>query len=645
LWNDRIATCPINFFSSIHGRPESAGTNPLRAKRLWQGGIVSNSEFLTLDLFRISDFGFRISDFFLLMSNGLNWNSRQVTHGWQRGVNAFFWGLGFSEGDFDKAQVGIGVPLLDGNICNVHAHALALKIKAGCTEAGLIGFPFGVPGVSDNITQGHEGGNASLPSRNIIANCAEMVVSAHRYDALVGMHHCDKNGPGFAMALARLNYPGLLVSGGSIVPGCHNGRDVTILDAYDAQAKADQGLLDRAESEAIIRVACPGPGGCGIAASFNTWGIAMEAIGLMLPDSSSIPAVDAGKTAECARVGAAVRTVIERNIRPRDVLTKPAFVNAMTAIAAAGGSTNGVLHLLALAREAQVDFSLRDVQAICRRTPVLANFAPRGRGTMNDLHRLGGTTALLRHFLEAGLLDGSCLTITGQVLAQNCDAIARVEAGGSAVTGSFGSRDETDRGPARLDPAIAWDDLLAPAAAPFKPFADIQICFGNVAPDGIVFKASSLTEPQFRGKAICFTEARAVSEAAAAGRIRPGHVVVLRGLGPVASGMPEVLVATAALSTPALDGKVALISDTRVSGVSHGCIGVHCAPGAAIGGPIGRVLDGDLISFDLLEGSIHVEADLDARPRSTAPIHHVRTFLADFAATAAQAHLGCVSRR
>ena len=235
----------------------------------------------------------------------LNWNSRQLTHGWQRGVNAFFWGLGSEAGDFDKAQVGIGVPLLDGNICNVHAHALALGIRAGCAEAGLIGFPFGVPGVSDNITQGHEGGNASLPSRNIIANCAEMVVSAHRYDALVGMHHCDKNGPGFAMALARLNYPGLLVSGGSILPGCHNGRDVTILDAYDAQAKADQGLLDRRRERGDHRVACPGPGGCGIAASFNTWGIAMEAIGLMLPDSSSIPAVDAGKTAECARVGEA----------------------------------------------------------------------------------------------------------------------------------------------------------------------------------------------------------------------------------------------------------------------------------------------------------------------------------------------------
>ncbi len=558
-------------------------------------------------------------------SASLNWNSRQLTHGWQRGVRAFYWGLGWSEADFDKPQVGIGVPLLDGNLCNVHAHTLAEHIKAGCAAAGLIGLPFGVPAVSDNLTQGQEGGNASLVSRNIIASGAEMVVSAHAYDALVGLHHCDKNGPGFAMALARLNYPGLLVSGGSILPGCHDGRPVTILDAYDSQAKADQGALSPAESEAIIRVACPGPGGCGIAASFNTWGIAMEAIGLMLPDSSSIPAVDSAKQHEAARVGAAVRRLLELGVRPRDVLTRAAFANAMTAIAAAGGSTNGVLHLLALAREAGVPFSLRDIQALCRRTPVLAQFAPRGHGTMADLHRLGGTSAFLRLLLDAGLLDGSCLTVTGQTLAENCAAVARVQDAASTESATS-------------------PPLLAPAGAPFKSYADIQICFGNLAPDGIVFKSSSLAESRFSGAALCFSDARAVSDAAAAGLIKPGHVVVLRGLGPVASGMPEVLVATAALSTPALKGKVALVSDTRVSGVSHGCIGIHCAPEAAVGGPIGRVQDGDTIAFDLLAGTIHADADLAQRPAFPAPPVHGRGYLADFAATATQADQGCVSR-
>jgi len=555
----------------------------------------------------------------------LNWNSRQLTHGWQRGVRAFYWGLGWIEDDFDKPQVGIGTPILDGNLCNVHAYSLAQQIKDGCSAAGLIGLPFGVPAVSDNLTQGHEGGNASLISRNLIAQSTEMVVSAHAYDALVGLHHCDKNGPGFAMALARLNFPGLLVSGGSILPGCYQGRPVTILDAYDSQAKADQGVIDHEESEAIIRAACPGPGGCGIAASFNTWGIAMEAIGLMLPNSSSIPAVGTAKQEEAVRVGAAVRVVLERDLRPRDVLTPAAFTNAMTAIAAAGGSTNGVLHLLALAREAGVPFSLRDVQTICRRTPVLANFAPRGHGTMIDLHHLGGTTAWLHHLLKAGLLDGSCLTVTGHTLAENCAAAAPTPLGAS---------DPPDGAPA----------LVAPANRPFKPYADIQVCFGNLAPDGIVFKSSSLAEPRFRGQAICFSDARAVSEAATAGHIQPGHIVILRGLGPVASGMPEVLVATAALSTPALKGKVALVSDTRISGVSHGCIGIHCAPEAAAGGPIGRVRDGDPIAFDLLEGTIHAEADLEARPAPPPPPRPARGYLADFAATVTQADHGCVSR-
>ncbi|HYF35804.1 MAG TPA: dihydroxy-acid dehydratase [Prosthecobacter sp.] len=487
----------------------------------------------------------------------LNWNSQSLTHGWQRGVKSFYWGLGFQPDDFDKPQIGIGTPLLDGNLCNVHAHELAKLIQRGCAEAGMIGFPFGVTGVSDNITQGHEGGAASLCSRNIMANGAEMVCSSHRYDGLIGLHHCDKNGPAFAMALARLNYPGLIVNGGSILPGCYQGRPVTILDSYDSQAQANTGALSYDESEAIIRAACPGAGGCGIAASFNTWGIALEAMGLTLPDSSSIPAVDDGKTNDCLRAGRAMRRLLELDLRPRAILTKAALTNAMTAIAAMGGSTNGVIHILAVAREAGVDFTLRDVQAICRRTPVYCNFAPRGRGTMADLHRIGGTALLLRHFLKAGLLDGSCITVTGNTLEENLQTVGDVPAD---------------------------QELIAPLGQPFKDYADMQICFGNIAPHGMVFKVSSMQSPRFRGRAICFDDAKAVSDAAAAKQIQPGHFVVLRGLGPVAAGMPEVLIASAALAVPELDGQVALISDTRVSGVSHGAIGVHCSPEAAVGG-------------------------------------------------------------
>ncbi|MBX7208950.1 MAG: dihydroxy-acid dehydratase [Verrucomicrobiaceae bacterium] len=550
------------------------------------------------------------------MSDQLNWNSKQLTHGWQRGVTAFYWGLGFREPDFDKAQVGIGTPLLDGNLCNVHAHELAKLIQEGCKEAGLIGLPFGVTGVSDNITQGHEGGNASLPSRNLIANGAEMVCSAHCYDALIGLHHCDKNGPGFAMALARLNFPGLIVNGGSIMPGCHKGKPTTILDVYDAAARASQGTMTMEESEQIISTACPGPGGCGIAASFNTWGIALEALGLSLPDTSSMPAIESGKREECRRVGAAVRVLLEKNIRPRDIITKASLTNAMTAIASIGGSTNGVLHILAVAREAGVDFTLRDVQAICRRTPVLCNFAPRGKGTMVDLHRLGGTTMLLAHLLKAGLLDGSCLTVTGKALGENLSGVAGVP---------------------------FPNELIAPLDAPFKPFADIQICFGNLAPDGIVFKVSSMEQPHFRGKAICFENSKGVHDAAAEGRIKPGHIVVVRGCGPVAAGMPELHVASAALAVPELYGKVALIADTRVSGVSSGAVGVHCAPEAVVGGPIGLVRDGDEIAFDLLRGEITAYADLANREPVVTASRPSRGYLADFCATVTQAHHGCVS--
>ncbi len=551
------------------------------------------------------------------MISQLNWNSRQLTQGWQKGVNAFFWGLGFTESDFAKPQIGIGTPLLEGNLCNVHSYRLAQNIQAGCVEAGLIGFPFGVSPVSDNLVQGGPDGGASLVSRNLIANGTEMVCEAHRYDALVGLHHCDKNGPGFAMALARTNIPGLIVNGGSIMPGCHQGKPTTIFDVYDAQARVRVGQMDEDTAEAILRTACPGPGGCGIAASFNTWGIAMEAIGLSLPNSSSMPAIDDGKNLECQRVGKSVRRLLERNLRPRDILTRQAFCNAMSTIAAIGGSTNGVLHLLALAREAHVEFGLLDIQAICRRTPVYCNFAPRGTGTMLDLHRLGGTNMLLRHLLNAGLLEGKCMTVTGENLETNLQIAPEV-------------------------PAV--NELIAPLGKPWKEYADIQVCFGNIAPQGIVFKISILDSPRFQGTAICFETGKAVLDAAVENRIRPGHVVVLRGLGPVAAGMPEVHVATAALAMPEFKGKVALISDTRVSGVSSGAIGVHCSPEAAIGGPIGIIQDGDPIAFDLEKGIVHADVDFNNRSPRAVKLKHLRGYLADFAAVTTQADQGCVSK-
>jgi len=553
----------------------------------------------------------------------LNWNSNKLTHGWQKGITAFYYAVGMTEEDFNKPQVGIGVPLLEGNTCNIHAYALAQEIAVGCREAGMLGFPFGTASVSDNITQGHEGGNASLPSRNLIANSAECVITSHCYDAMIGLHHCDKNGPGFAMALARTNYPGLIVSGGSILPGCHNGKDITILDVYDSQAAVSVGAMSPEESDAIIRKACPGPGGCGIAASFNTWGLAMEAIGLMLPASSSIPAVDPEKKAECRRVGQAVSNLLALNLRPRDILNRAAFKNCAVTIAAAGGSTNGVLHILALAREAGVDFTLRDLQKIFRETPVLCSFAPRGPRTMVDLHKIGGTPILLKHLFDSGLLDGSCMSVTGKTMAENLKDVPKPPAG---------------------------QDLIVTKENCYKPFADMQVCFGNLAPDGIVFKVSSMKHPAFEGKAVCFDDPRDIVRAVEQRRITPGSVIVLRNMGPVACGMPEVLIATAALAVPELDGKIAFISDARVSGVSHGAIGVHCSPEAIVGGPIGCVQDGDVIGFDLLKGTISVNisdenmaarrAKLAARPS----LEPRRGYLADWSATVAQASYGCVSK-
>ncbi|TVR54420.1 MAG: dihydroxy-acid dehydratase [Puniceicoccaceae bacterium] len=557
------------------------------------------------------------------VGDGLNWNSRRLTRGWQRGIHAFYWGLGWEEADFERPQAGIGVPLLEANLCNLHAPRLAEWIKEGCREAGLHGFAFGVPTISDNLTQGLDGGAASLPSRNQIASAAEAVAGAHGFDGLIGLHHCDKNGPGFALALARLNFPGFILSGGTIRPGCWQDRELTIQSVYDAQAAAEAGELTAEERDAVIRHACPGPGGCGIAASFNTWGIAMEAMGLMPPGSSSNPAEDGSKERECRAAGRLLRRLLEKDRRPRHVLTPVNFRNATAAIAAAGGSTNGILHLLALAKEAGVDFSLREMQAIFRRTPVVCNFAPRGRGTMVDLFRYGGTPALLRRLLEEGILDGAAPTLFADSLAE-----------------SFGAA-----------PALPEaQDLVAPPGRPFKPHADIQICFGNLAPDGIVFKVSGRQEPGFAGDAVCFEDTEALLLAVKEKRIRPGHVVVLRGQGPVAAGMPEVLVATSALATKELDGRVAFLSDTRISGVSHGAIGVHCAPEAAVGGPIGLVRDGDRIRFDLLAGSIIwevSEAEAERRRKEANPWPRPEqppVYLAEFAALALQADQGCASR-
>jgi dihydroxy-acid dehydratase len=341
----------------------------------------------------------------------------------------------------------------------------------------------------------------------------------------------------------------------------------------------------------------------------------------MPPHSSSNPSEGQEKTRECLQAGKWMADILQNGLRPRDIVTRASLANATAMIGAAGGSTNGVLHILALALEAGVDFDLKDIQQILRVTPVYCNFAPRGQGTMIDLFKMGGTPMLIKHLISAGVLDGSTPTLFANSLStQVADAID----------------------------VPADQNLIAPIGAPFKAHADVQVCFGNLAPDGIVFKVSSLQEAGFEGKAMCFPDADSLVEAVNAGRIRPGHVVVLRGMGPVAMGMPEVLLATAALSNPELDGKVALVSDARVSGVSHGAIGVHCSPEAAVGGPIARVKDGDIISFDLLSGQVSWQGgETEDDPGGVVfPAFGGREiYLREFSNNTTQAHQGCVSKQ
>lgn len=548
----------------------------------------------------------------------LNWKSRELTEGDNIGIHAFYYGLGWSQEDFKKPQIGIGTPLHEINLCNMHSYEIGDSIKAGLDKEGMLGYRFGVPSVSDNITQAHSGGNASLPSRNVIATSAEMVTTSHRFDGMIGLHHCDKNGPGFALALMRSNLPGFILSGGTIKPGCLNGKELTIQHVYDEQAAVEVGQSTPEKLLDVVKHACPGAGGCGIAASFNTWGLAMEAIGLMPPYSSSNPAEGPEKRAECQRAGKWMLEILENGKRPRDIITKAALKNAVAMIGASGGSTNGILHLMALAVEARTDFGLKDVQEILRKVPVYCNFAPRGRGTMIDLFKMGGTPMLIKHLIELEILDGSVPTLFADSLAEQV---------------------------ADAPPVPEGNDLIAPARKPFKAFADMQICFGTLAPDGIVFKVSSELDPIFNGIAICFNDVTSLVSAVTAGKIKPGHVVVLRGMGPVAMGMPEVLVATSALSTPALDGKVAFVSDTRVSGVSHGAIGVHCSPEAAVGGPIAYVRDGDPIYLNLLEGIL----DWDSRGVKELggdfkPYEGSRVYLREFSSSVAQANHGCVNK-
>jgi len=519
------------------------------------------------------------------MSSRLNRFSARITQPKSQGASqAMLYGTGLTDEDMGKAQVGIASVWYEGNTCNMHLMDLAAQVKRGVQAAGLVGMRFNTIGVSDGISMGTEGMSYSLQSRDLIADSVETVVAAQWYDGLIALPGCDKNMPGVLMAMARLNRPALMVYGGTIKPGHAGGKTLDIVSAFQSYGEFLAGHIDETTREQIVHNSCPGPGACGGMYTANTMASAIEAMGMALPYSSSTPAVDARKHAECFAAGAAVRALLERDLKPRDIMTRAAFENAMVVVMALGGSTNAVLHLIAMARAAGVSLALEDFQAVSRRVPFIADLKPSGRYVMEDLHDVGGTPAVMKYLLGEGLIDGDCLTVTGRTVAENL-----ADAPG-------------------LTPG---QDVVRPLGQPIKATGHIQILRGNLAPGGSVAKITGKEGEQFRGPARVFDSEEDMLHALEQGRIRKGEVVVIRYEGPRGGpGMPEMLTPTSAIMGAGLGSHVALITDGRFSGGSHGFIIGHVVPEAQEGGPIALVRDGDIIAIDA--GANRLDVELDA---------------------------------
>jgi dihydroxy-acid dehydratase len=524
----------------------------------------------------------------------LNRYSRRITQPPSQGASqAMLYATGLREEDFDKPQVGIASVWYEGNPCNMHLLDLAAKVKEGVRAAGLVGYRFNTVGVSDGISMGTEGMSYSLPSRDLIADSIETVMGAQWYDALVAIPGCDKNMPGCVMAMARLNRPALMVYGGTIRPGhSASGAVLDIVSAFESFGEFVAGRIDEPTRRAIVRNACPGAGACGGMYTANTMASAIEALGLSLPGSSSAPAESQAKQDECLRAGAAIRRLLELDLRPRDILTRAAFENAMAVVTVLGGSTNAVLHLLAIARSAGVPLSLDDFQKVSDRTPYLADLKPSGKYVMEDLHQIGGIPGVIRYLLEKRALDGSCLTVTGRTLAENVRDLPALTPGQTILR--------------------PWED-------PIKETGHIQILRGSLAPEGAVAKITGKEGLSFSGPAQVFECEEDMVQAVEERRIRPGSVIVIRYEGPRGGpGMPEMLTPTSALMGAGLGAQVALVTDGRFSGGSHGFLVGHVTPEAQDGGAIALVRDGDRISIDPKSHRIDLEVAADELARRRA---------------------------
>ncbi|KAK9806154.1 hypothetical protein WJX72_003442 [[Myrmecia] bisecta] len=482
---------------------------------------------------------------------------------------------GLVEEDMNRPQVGISSVWYEGNPCNMHLNDLAAEVKRGVQDVGMVGYRFNTIGVSDGISMGTDGMSYSLQSRDIIADSIETVMSAQWYDANISLPGCDKNMPGTLIAMGRLNRPAIMVYGGTIKPGYSklNNEPLDIVSAFQSYGAYAANLISEAERFDIVRNACPGAGACGGMYTANTMASAIEAMGMTLPYSSSVPAEDVLKTVECRMAGRALLNLLEKDIKPRDIMTRQAFENAITLVMATGGSTNAVLHLIAMARAVNVDLTLDDFQTISDRTPFVADLKPSGKYVMEDLHKVGGTPAVLKYLLEKGFIHGDCLTVTGKTLAENL---------------------------AECNGLTAGQQVIVPLEQPIKASGHLQIIYGNLAPEGSVGKITGKEGLVFEGPARCFNSEEDMLAALSEDPSKlKGAVIVIRYEGPKGGpGMPEMLTPTSAIMGAGLGKDCALITDGRFSGGSHGfCIG-HVTPEAQVGGPIGLVRDGDTIRID-----------------------------------------------
>lgn len=557
------------------------------------------------------------------MSKKLNRYSARITEPRSQGASqAMLYGAGLTDADMAKAEVGIASVWWEGNTCNMHLNDLAATVKEGVKAAGLVGLRFNTVGVSDGISMGTEGMSYSLQSRDLIADSIETVVGAQWYDGVITIPGCDKNMPGCVMAMGRLNRPSLMIYGGTIRPGRLDGRVLDVVSAFQSYGEYISGKIDDAARIDVIKRSCPGPGACGGMYTANTMACAIEALGMSLPYSSSTPATDPRKHAECLHAGAAIRHLLEQDLKPCDIMTRAAFENAMVLVMALGGSTNAVLHLIAMARAVGVALTLDDFQAVSDRVPFIADLKPSGKYVMEDLHNVGGTPAVMKYLLQVGLLHGDCLTVTGRSVADNVKDLPGLQAG---------------------------QDVVRSVDDPIKSTGHIRILRGNLAPGGAVAKITGKEGTRFTGPARPYDSEEDMLAALERGEIKKGDVVVIRYEGPKGGpGMPEMLTPTSAIMGAGLGKDVALITDGRFSGGSHGFLVGHVVPEAQEGGAIALVRSGDVITIDAQSNTISVNvSDAEMARRRAAwvmpPYKAARGTLYKYIKNVQNASAGCVT--